>query len=245
MRIIKVDDYHSLSIQAAGYIAHQVRQNPYSVLGLATGSTPMGCYQELVRQHHEEGLDFQHVTTFNLDEYYGLQADNPNSYHYYMNAYFFDHINIDKSKTHVPNGVTTDVAAECLAYDRLALESGGMDILILGLGSTGHIAFNEPDTVFHPETRLVDLNKSTLEDNGHYFKREESVPRQAISVGVRFILNSRVILLLVSSDKKAVALERALYGPVDPQVPASILQLHHNVIVIADEAALSKCPMSV
>lgn len=241
MKLLKVNDYQSLSVKAAEFIAHQVRQKPNSVLGLATGSTPIGCYQELVRQHQEESLDFQHISSFNLDEYYGLSSDNRNSYHHYMNYYFFDHIQIDKSKTHIPNGIPQDVDAECLAYDQMAQDAGGMDIQILGLGSTGHIAFNEPDTVFHPNTRLVDLNKSTIEDNGHYFKREGFMPSQAISVGMRFILNSRLILLLVSSEKKAEALARTLKGPVDPQVPASILQLHQNVIVIADEAALSQC----
>ena len=241
MNLIKVKDYQSMSLKAADYIAHQVRQKPNSVLGLATGSTPLGCYQELVRQHCEDALSFEHVTTFNLDEYYGLKPDNRNSYHHYMNFYFFDHINIDKSRTHIPNGVPQDISAECSAYDRMAEEMGGTDIQILGLGSTGHIAFNEPCPYFYPETRLVDLNKSTIDDNGHYFKLEGFMPSQAISVGMRFILNSRLILLLVSSEKKAQALERTLYGPIDPQVPASILQLHQNVIVIADGAALSMC----
>lgn len=241
MKLVEVDNYQSLSLKAAEYISKQVRNKPNSVLGLATGSTPIGCYQELVRRHQEEALDFKHITTFNLDEYYGLAPDNPNSYHYYMNYYFFNHINIDKTKTHIPDGLPKDVNDECLTYDRMAQEIGGMDIQILGLGSTGHIAFNEPDSTFHPNTRLVDLNKSTIKDNGHYFKREGFMPKQAISVGMRFILNSRLILLLVSSNKKAEALERTLYGPVDPQVPASVLQLHHNVIVIADNDALSKC----
>lgn len=242
MELIKVKDYQALSLQAADIIANQVHRKPDSFLGLATGSTPIGCYQELVRRHQENGLDFSKVTTMNLDEYYGLAPDNKNSYRYYMDHYFFDHINIDKSATHVPNGIARDIEAECRQYDNLAIKLGGTDIQILGLGTTGHIAFNESDTTFHPFTRLVELNQSTLDANGHYFKTDNPIPGKAITVGMRFILNSRLILLLVSSDKKAKALERTINGPVDPMVPASILQLHSNVIIIADEEALSLMP---
>lgn len=240
MKLLAVSDYQKLSLKAAEIIATQVRQKPNSILGLATGSTPLGCYKELVRLHKEEGLDFSAITTFNLDEYYGLKENDRNSYHYYMNHYFFDHININKASTHIPNSLPQDVISECQAYDQLARDMGGMDLQILGLGTTGHIAFNEPDSTFHPFTRLVNLDKSTMAANGHFFKTNEAVPHQAVTVGMRFILNSRLILLLVSSDKKAEALERTLNGPIDPMVPASILQLHPNVIIIADAEARSK-----
>lgn len=240
MKLLSVPDYQTLSLKAAEIVAAQVRQKPNSILGLATGSTPLGCYNELVRLHKEEGLDFSAITTFNLDEYYGLKEDDINSYHYYMNHYFFDHININKASTHIPNSLPQDMTSECQAYDQLARDMGGMDLQILGLGTTGHIAFNEPDSTFHPFTRLVNLDKSTMAANGHFFKTNEAVPHQAVTVGMRFILNSRLILLLVSSDKKAEALERTLNGPIDPMVPASILQLHPNVIVIADAEARSK-----
>ena len=240
MKLLAVSDYQKLSLKAAEIIATQVRQKPNSILGLATGSTPLGCYKELVRLHKEEGLDFSAITTFNLDEYYGLKEDDINSYHYYMNHYFFDHININKASTHIPNSLPQDMIPECQAYDPLARDMGGMDLQILGLGTTGHIAFNEPDSTFHPFTRLVNLDKSTMAANGHFFKTNEAVPHQAVTVGMRFILNSRLILLLVSSDKKAEALERTLNGPIDPMVPASILQLHPNVIIIADAEARSK-----
>lgn len=240
MKLLSVPDYQTLSLKAAEIVAAQVRQKPNSILGLATGSTPLGCYNELVRLHKEEGLDFSAITTFNLDEYYGLKEDDINSYHYYMNHYFFDHININKASTHIPNSLPQDVISECQAYDQLARDMGGMDLQILGLGTTGHIAFNEPDSTFHPFTRLVNLDKSTMAANGHFFKTNEAVPHQAVTVGMRFILNSRLILLLVSSDKKAEALERTLNGPIDPMVPASILQLHPNVIIIADAEARSK-----
>ena len=240
MKLLAVSDYQKLSLKAAEIIATQVRQKPNSILGLATGSTPLGCYKELVRLHKEEGLDFSAITTFNLDEYYGLKENDRNSYHYYMNHYFFDHININKASTHIPNSLPQDVISECQAYDQLARDMGGMDLQILGLGTTGHIAFNEPDSTFHPFTRLVNLDKSTMAANGHFFKTNEAVPHQAVTVGMRFILNSRLILLLVSSAKKAEALERTLNGPIDPMVPASILQLHPNVIIIADAEARSK-----
>ena len=240
MKLLSVPDYQTLSLKAAEIVAAQVRQKPNSILGLATGSTPLGCYNELVRLHKEEGLDFSAITTFNLDEYYGLKEDDINSYHYYMNHYFFDHININKASTHIPNSLPQDVISECQAYDQLARDMGGMDLQILGLGTTGHIAFNEPDSTFHPFTRLVNLDKSTMAANGHFFKTNEAVPHQAVTVGMRFILNSRLILLLVSSAKKAEALERTLNGPIDPMVPASILQLHPNVIIIADAEARSK-----
>lgn len=240
MKLYEAIDYQELSTYAANIIADQVRQKPNAILGLATGSTPIGCYQELIRLHQDESLDFQGVSSFNLDEYYGLRPDNPNSYHYYMDYYFFNHININKNNTHIPDGVPEDLLAECQAYDRMASEAGGMDVQILGLGSTGHIAFNEPDNHFHPHTRLVKLNHETIKANGHYFKRKGFMPKKAISVGMRFILNSRLILLLVSSETKAKALAKTINGPVDPHVPASILQLHPNVIIIADKAALSK-----
>lgn len=240
MKLIEVYSYEELSLKAAQIVANQIKSKHNSVLGLATGSTPLGCYQELVRMYQNGEIDFSNITTFNLDEYYGLGPENRNSYRYYMDHYFFDHININKEATHIPQGIPQDVLTECQAYEALASQMGGMDLQILGLGTTGHIAFNEPDSTFHPFTRLVNLDESTIQANGHYFKHHNDIPRQALTVGMRFILNSRLILLLASSEKKAFALERTINGPIDPMVPASILQLHPNVVIIADDSARSK-----
>lgn len=239
MQIIPALDYADMSRKAARIIAAQVQLKPQSVLGLATGSTPIGTYKEVIRFHHDEELDFSQVTTVNLDEYYGLSPEHEQSYRYFMRSNLFDHINIDLARTHVPDGLAQDVEQTCLDYDALVTALGGTDIQVLGIGDNGHIAFNEPDYCFHAETHLVNLDEKTIKANARFFESETEVPRQAITMGMRSILNSRLILLLASGANKANAIAQMLQGPVDPQLPASILQLHQNVMLIADQAALS------
>ena len=239
MQIIPASDYADMSRKAARIIAAQVKLKPQSVLGLATGSTPVGTYKELIRFHHDEELDFSQVTSVNLDEYYGLSPEHDQSYRFFMQTNLFDHINIDLAHTHVPDGLAQDIEKSCSDYDALVTELGGTDIQVLGIGDNGHIAFNEPDDYFHAETHLVDLDQKTIKANARFFESEADVPRQAITMGMRSILNSRLILMLASGAGKAHAIERMLQGPVDPQLPASILQLHQNVMLIADQVALS------
>ncbi len=232
-------DYADISRKAALIIAAQVQIKPHSVLGLATGSTPIGTYKELIRFHHEEDLDFSKVKSVNLDEYYGLGPDHEQSYHYFMRQNFFDHINIHLENTHVPDGLTADVSKTCAEYDAMVASLGGTDIQLLGIGDNGHIAFNEPHSFFFANTHLVDLNEETIKANARFFASENEVPRQAITMGMRSILSAKLILLLASGPKKAAAIGQMIHGPVDPQLPASILQLHPNVMVIADREALA------
>ena len=238
MQIISCVDYADMSRKTARIIAAQVQLKPRSVLGLATGSTPIGTYQELIRFHRDEELDFSNVTTVNLDEYYGLSPEHEQSYRYFMQHNLFDHINIPLENTHVPDGLTRDIAKTCAEYDDMVTYFGGTDIQLLGIGDNGHIAFNEPHTFFFAQTHLVDLNEETIKANARFFASEAEVPRQAITMGMRSILSAKLILLLASGPKKAEAIARMIKGPVDPQLPASILQLHPNVAVFADKAAL-------
>lgn len=240
MQIISVKDYQALSLQAARLIGAQVRLNPDTVLGLATGSTPVGTYKELIRMCAEEDLDFSNVTTVNLDEYYGLAPDHEQSYRYFMNQNLFDHINIDKEFTYVPDGLSKDLEASCADYDDLIEFLGGTDIQLLGIGHDGHIGFNEPDDVFTAGTHLVDLTPDTIEANARFFKSADEVPHQAITMGMKGIMSASTILILASGKAKASIIRKMVEGPVDPQVPASILQLHPDVVLIADEDALSE-----
>ena len=239
MQIISCVDYADMSRKTARIIAAQVQLKPRSVLGLATGSTPIGTYQELIRFHRDEELDFSNVTTVNLDEYYGLSPKHEQSYRYFMQHNLFDHINIPLENTHVPDGLTRDIAKSCAEYDNMVTSFGGTDIQLLGIGDNGHIAFNEPHTFFFAQTHLVDLNEETIKANARFFASEAEVPRQAITMGMRSILSAKLILLLASGPKKAEAIARMIKGPVDPQLPASILQLHPNVAVFADKEALA------
>ena len=238
MQIVSCLDYADMSRKAARIIAAQVQLKSNSVLGLATGSTPVGTYKELIRFHKHEELDFSKVTTVNLDEYYGLAPEHKQSYRYFMEFNFFDHINIPSENTHVPDGLTRDVARTCADYDNLVTSIGGTDIQLLGIGDNGHIAFNEPHSFFFAQTHLVELNEETIKANARFFEDETQVPRQAITMGMRSILSAKLILLLASGSKKAEAIARMINGPVDPQMPASILQLHPNVLVFADKEAL-------
>ncbi len=239
MQIISCVDYADMSRKTARIIAAQVQLKPHSVLGLATGSTPIGTYKDLIRFHRDEDLDFSLITTVNLDEYYGLSPEHEQSYRYFMQHNFFDHVNVNPQKTHVPNGLTQDVAVTCAEYDRMVTSLGGTDIQLLGIGDNGHIAFNEPHTFFIAQTHLVDLNEETIKANARFFDSEADVPRQAITMGMRSIFSAKLILLLASGANKASAIARMINGPIDPQLPASILQLHPNVMVIADKEALA------
>jgi len=242
MIVINAKDYDEMSRKAAHFIAAQVLLKPNCVLGLATGSTPIGTYRELIRFHQEEGLSFRQVRTVNLDEYYGLPASHEQSYRRFMQESLFDHIDILPDNTNVPDGLTRDPQGYGREYDELILALGGIDLLLLGIGSNGHIAFNEPGRYFTAQTRLVDLNKNTIEDNARFFESEDEVPRQAISMGMKSILGAKRILILASGANKAEAVRDMLDGPVDPMVPASILQLHPSVTLIADDTAMTLIP---
>jgi glucosamine-6-phosphate deaminase len=240
MRIIKAKDYDDMSRKAAAVIASQVALVPDSTLGLATGSTMEGIYDVLGKQCKEEGLDFANIRSVNLDEYVGLTADHDQSYHYYMKTNLFDKINIDMASTNVPDGTAKDTDAECKRYDKVINELGPIDLQLLGLGNNGHIGFNEPADAFEPLTNCVELTEETITSNARFFEKESDVPKKAITMGIRSIMQAKVILLCANGTKKAEAIKKVLTGPVTPQVPGSILQLHPNLIVVADEDALSK-----
>lgn len=239
MRIYRTSDYQEMSRAAARILAAQIQLKPDCVLGLATGSTPIGTYEELVRMYRDGQLDFSEVRSANLDEYRGLLRDNDQSYYYFMQQNLFRHVNIRPENTNIPDGSQPDADAECARYEDVLAHLGGVDLQILGLGHNGHIGFNEPADHFPKATHCVDLTRSTIEANRRFFEREEDVPRQAYTMGIGTIMKARKILLLVSGAAKADILAAALRGPVTPQVPASILQFHPDVTVIADEAALS------
>lgn len=240
MKIYKTKDYDAMSRKAASVIAAQMTLKTDSVLGLATGSTPVGTYKQLIQWYQEGILDFSDITSVNLDEYRGLSPESDQSYRYFMNHNLFDHVNIKKECTYVPDGLEADSETACKKYDEIIEHVGGIDLQILGLGHNGHIGFNEPGEFFEKTTHCVDLTESTIEANKRFFEKEEDVPRQAYTMGIQTIMKAKMILLLVSGEGKAQILRDVICGPVTPKVPASILQMHPNVIVIADEAALSK-----
>ena len=239
MKVIRAKDYNDMSWKAAHIISAQVILKECSVLGLATGSSPVGAYKQLIEWCKKGDLDFSKVTTVNLDEYYGLPPSNDQSYRYFMNVNLFNHINIDPNNTHVPDGLNRDPKLECSRYEELICKLGGIDLQLLGFGNNGHIGFNEPGTDFVAETHLVDLTESTINANMRFFSSADEVPRQAYTMGIRAIMQARRIVVVVSGEGKAAVVKEALYGPITPQVPASILQLHGNVTLIGDEAALS------
>lgn len=240
MKIYVADNDKGMSRKAASILAAQISLKPCSVLSLATGSTPIGMYAQLVEWHKAGDLDFSAVRTVNLDEYVGLAPDHDQSYRYFMNHHLFDHVNIDKGNTHVPNGLAADPAAECLRYDRVVEDMGGVDIQVLGMGHNGHIGFNEPNDHFPLGTNLVDLQESTINANARFFASRDEVPRQAMTMGIRTIMMAKKILVVVSGEGKADIVKKAFTGPVTPQVPASVLQLHPDVVLVGDRAALSK-----
>ena len=240
MIICRTKDYQDLSRKAANIIRAQVILKPDCVLGLATGSSPVGTYQNLVKWYQNGDLDFSNVSSINLDEYRGLRPDNDQSYRYFMDTNLFNHINIDKSKTFVPNGLEEDSQKACDDYDQIIETMGGVDLQLLGLGHNGHIGFNEPSEAFPSGTHCVDLAASTIEANKRFFASEADVPRQAYTMGIRSIMLAKKIVMVVSGEDKAEILKNVVNGPITPQVPASVLQLHRDVVIVADEAALSK-----
>lgn len=240
MKIIRAKDYNDMSRKAANIISAQVILKPDCVLGLATGSTPLGTYEQLVEGFNRGDLDFSRVTTVNLDEYCGLPEENEQSYHYFMRQNLFRHINIPEDHTFVPDGMEADSTLACQAHEDIIRKLGGIDIQLLGLGNNGHIGFNEPGPVFEKETHPVDLTESTIRANARFFERIEQVPTRAYTMGIKTIMQARRILVVVSGEDKADAVKAALTGPVTPKVPASILQLHPNVMLVADKAAMSK-----
>lgn len=239
MVIYATKDYQELSKKAANIIAAQIISKPDSVLGLATGSTPVGAYQQLIEKYINGDLDFSKITSVNLDEYKGLPGDHDQSYRYFMNTNLFDHVNIRKECTNVPNGLVEDGEKECADYDALIESLGGIDLQLLGIGGNGHIGFNEPADVFVKGTHLVTLTEETRQANARFFASIDEVPTHAYTMGIGNIMSAGKILLLASGANKAQALYDTVYGAIDPQVPASILQLHSDVIIVADEAALS------
>ena len=240
MKIYCAKDYYGMSRKAANILSAQVILKPDSVLGLATGSSPIGIYQQLIAWYRKGDLDFRSVKTVNLDEYVGLSPDHPQSYRYFMQSNFFDHINIPPENTNVPNGLAQDTDAECRRYNQVIHSLGGIDIQLLGMGHNGHIGFNEPGQAFELETHVVDLTANTIDANARFFSSRDQVPRQALTMGIKTIMQVQRILMVVSGEDKADIVKQAFTGPVVPQVPASILQMHPNVVLVGDEAALSK-----
>ena len=239
MVLYQAKDYKDMSRKAANIISAQVIMKPNAVLGLATGSTPVGAYEQLVEWYNKGDIDFSQVTSVNLDEYKGLSGDNDQSYRYFMNTNLFDHVNIDKTRTYVPNGLEEDSDKACADYNEIIRSVGGIDIQLLGIGGNGHIGFNEPGEAFEKETHCVDLTESTIKANARFFESMDEVPKQAYTMGIKNIMAAKKILLVATGSAKADALYKSLYGPITPNVPASILQLHQDVTVVADEDALS------
>ena len=240
MQVIVTSDYEQMSKIAAEMIGDIVGMKPRAVLGLATGSTPLGTYQELVRLHREDGIDFSQIVSFNLDEYIGLPHDDPQSYHYFMQENFFNHINMADANIHIPDGMADDFSQYCHEYEDDMMDHGGLDIQLLGIGSNGHIAFNEPGSSLGSRTRIITLTEQTRQDNARFFKSLDEVPKYAITMGIGTILDAAGIILLASGESKADAVAMAVEGPITASVPASAIQLHPNVSVIVDRAAGSK-----
>ncbi len=237
MRVIITNDYETMSKKAAEIVAKTVMEKPDCVLGLATGSTPIGLYKELTRMHKEQGLDFSKVRTFNLDEYYGIAPDHPQSYYYFMYENLFKHINIPPQSVNVPNGLAKDVKAYCAHYEEMIKQAGGIDIQVLGIGGDGHIGFNEPSSSLGSRTRLKTLTEQTVKDNSRFFEKIEDVPTFAITMGVGTIMETRKCLLLANGAQKAKVVAQTVEGPITAQVTASVLQLHPDCVAILDQEA--------
>ena len=239
MRIYCTKDYKEMSRKAANLISAQVIIKPDCVLGLATGSTPIGIYDQLVEWYHKNDIDFSEVTTVNLDEYRGLTKENDQSYYYFMHTHLFDRVNIRPDHSFIPDGTCEDSEFECRRYENQIRSLGGIDMQLLGLGRNGHIGFNEPGAAFEKETHLVDLAESTIRANARFFTSIDEVPKQAYTMGIRTIMQAKKILVVVSGESKADIVSRAFFGPVTPEVPASILQMHPDFTLVGDEEALS------
>jgi len=240
MRVIIVKDQAEQGKVAAELIAAEMRKKPNFVLGLATGTSPIPLYQELIRMHKEEGLDFSTTITFNLDEYVGLEPSHPQSYRYFMNTHLFDHVNINKKNTHVPDGKAEDIEAFCDQYEAMIEDIGGIDYQVLGIGSNGHIGFSEPGTSLASRTHKTKLTQNTIRDNSRLFEKIEDVPTEAITMGIATILDAEKILLVANGASKADAIAKAIEGPITASVPASALQLHPAVTFIVTEDAATK-----
>lgn len=239
MRVVVKAGYEEMASFAAGFVADQVASNPSSVLGLATGSTPLGVYKELVRRHREEGLDFSRAVSFNLDEYVGLGETDPRSYHRFMHDNLFSLTNFAKENVHIPDGMASDLQAACERYEGAIREAGGIDLQLVGIGRDGHVGFNEPGSSLGSRTRIKTLTEETVADNARFFGSEREVPRYAITMGVGTILEAKVILMVANGKAKADAVRSAIEGPVTAEITASALQLHPNVVVVLDEGAAS------
>ncbi len=234
MRVIIERDYDAMSVRAADFITDLLQRKPDAVLGLATGSTPLGLYRELIRRHREEGLDFSRVTTFNLDEYYGLSPEHLQSYHHFMRVNLFNEINVPDSQINVPSGTARDVEAWCEGYEQRIRDAGGIDLQILGIGSDGHIGFNEPGSSLSSRTRIKALTAQTIADNSRFFGEDEEVPKFSITMGVGTILDAHTCVILASGESKAKVWAQFIEGPVTAQVTASALQLHPRTVAICD-----------
>ena len=239
MRIIRAKDYEDMSRKAANIISSVMTLKPDCVLGLATGSSPVGTYKHLIRRYENGDLDFSRVISVNLDEYKGLDRENPQSYYYFMRENLFSHVNIRMDNTYIPDGTEADSEKACSAYNEILHNVGSVDLQLLGIGHDGHIGFNEPADTFAKETHCVDLTDMTIEANARFFASRDEVPTQAYTMGIQTIMSARKVLMVASGADKAKIIREAFFGPVTPQVPASILQFHPDFILVADEAALS------
>lgn len=237
MKLIITKNYEELSKKAADEMADIIKSNPKAILGLATGGSPMGMYKELIKMNKEGKVDFSNVTTVNLDEYIGLSGDHPQSYRYFMNENLFNHINIDKTNTYVPNGLAKNIEEECKEYDARITELGGTDVQLLGIGNNGHIAFNEPDNELLSGTHLTKLTEETIKANARFFESVDEVPTQALTMGLGGIMRSKKIIVIASGESKAEAVKAMVSGKISTNMPASMLQMHRDVTVIVDEAA--------
>lgn len=239
IKIYVMDDYEKLSEKAAELIAGQLNKKPESVMGFATGSTPVGTYKALIKMYEGGKADFSKITAFNLDEYFPIKKENDQSYDYFMKDNLFNHVNVDFAKLNIPNGDVTDVEKECSAYEEKIKNAGGIDLQLLGIGLNGHIGFNEPEEVFSTKTHLITLDESTVEANSRFFSSIDEVPKNALTMGIKTIMHAKIILLVANGEKKAQIIKEALFGEITPRVPASVLQLHQNVIVVLDKEAAS------
>ncbi len=240
MEVIIKENYEELSKFAAQFITDQINNKPDTVLGLATGSTPLGTYKELINLHKENKVDFSQVASFNLDEYVGLPKEHSQSYYYFMNENFFKHINIKPENWYLPDGMAKDIPQSCEEYEKKIKEYGGIDIQILGIGGNGHIAFNEPGSSLASRTRVKTLDEKTISDNSRFFDSIDEVPRYAITMGIGTIMEAKIIILLANGENKADAIVKTAEGPITSMVPASIVQLHPRATIIVDKAAASK-----
>ena len=237
MRVIIAKDYDEMSKFAAEELITDINKNPNIVLGLATGGTPIGMYKELIKMNKEEKVNFSNVKTINLDEYVGLSGEHKQSYRYFMNENLFNHININKENTFVPNGLAIDIENECKDYDKRISELGGIDVQLLGIGNNGHIGFNEPNDFLNLTTHLTELKNNTIEANARFFDSIDEVPRKAITMGLGGIMKARKIILIASGENKTDIIEKLINGKITTQVPASMLQMHNNLVLIVDKEA--------